>query len=291
MSLKADLDAMVEALDVPGRLANDPVRFAHRYTAPVDQEIAAFLASGLAYGRVALFSPVIATLLDRADAQGGPEAWVRGFDAERELPVLEPLYYRWNRGPDHVALLDGLRILLGADGRLGDHVRMEPGETDVGPALSRFVRAIRAAVSTSEAGPGDWSRASRGLRYLLPDPADGSTAKRMAMLARWMVRTDGVDLGLWTHIPPSALVVPVDTHVHRIARLVGLSDRKTADWRTAVELTRALARFAPSDPVRYDFALAHLGISDGCSGSHQVTVCPTCPLRRHCVAATVTDLA
>ncbi|MEZ4319139.1 MAG: TIGR02757 family protein [Myxococcota bacterium] len=290
MTLQAALDAMVADVDAHQLLLNDPIRFAHRYTAPADQEIAAFLASGLAYGRVSLFSPVIAALLARADAMGGPAAWVSGFDPDRELPVLEPLYYRWNRGADHVALLDGLRILLAEHGSLGALVALRPGETHVGPALSRMVGAIRAAVVGSEAGPRAWSEASRGLRYLLPDPADGSTAKRMAMFARWMVRSDGVDLGLWPHVPSHALVMPVDTHVHRIALLVGLTRRKTADWRTSVELTEALKRFDPVDPVRYDFALAHLGISEGCNGRLQPEVCPRCPLQRHCVVGSVRDL-
>jgi uncharacterized protein (TIGR02757 family) len=282
-ALRSALDALVAEVDLVGRLANDPVRFAHRYDDPADREIAAFLASGLAYGRVALFSPVVEQLLDRADAQGGPVAWVHGFDVDAERAVLEPLYYRWNRGPDHIALLDGLRIHLASRDGLGDGFAVEPGETTIGPALSRFVRSIRDAVVASEAGPATWSEASRGLRYLLPDPADGSTAKRMAMFARWMVRRDGVDLGLWRHVSPSHLVLPVDTHVHRIARLVGLTKRKTANWRTAVELTAALRRFDPDDPVRYDFALAHLGISGGCNGAYQAAVCPACPLVACCV--------
>ncbi len=291
-ALRAALETLVLDVDLRNRLANDPVRFAHAYSHPEDQEIAAFLASGLAYGRVALFSPVVAKLLARADEKGGPANWVRTFDAAVELEVLEPLFYRWNRGPDHVALLDGLRIHLAERGDragLGDGFEVLPGETNVGPALSRWVRAIRSAVVRSEAGPSTWKEASRGLRYLLVDPADGSTAKRMAMFTRWMVRTDGVDLGLWRHVSPAHLVLPVDTHVHRIARLVGLTERKTANWRTAVELTAALSRFDPTDPVRYDFALAHLGISGGCNGTHQAEVCPTCPLVACCVVGRAED--
>jgi uncharacterized protein (TIGR02757 family) len=278
------LEALYRELDTAHRLANDPIRFAHRYTDPADQELAGFLAGGLAYGRVAAFSPVIAALLDRADEAGGPAAWVRSFDADRETAGLVPMVYRFNRGIHHVWLLSGLRKVLEAYGALGAVVRVEAGETHVGPALSRLIAAIRSAVIGLPGGPTSWEHAPNGLRYLLPDPADGSAAKRLCMVARWMVRPtkEGVDLGLWTHVDPAHLVVPLDTHVHRIARMVGLTERKDASWRTAVEVTRSLAAFDPGDPVRFDFALAHVGISGGCTGALQERVCGPCALRPVC---------
>jgi len=281
-ALGADLNRLVLRCDLEARLAHDPVRFAHRYTDPADQEIAGFIASGLSYGRVSLFGPAIAILLDRADTMGGPAEWVRSFDPAREAPILASFVYRFNRGPDHIALLDGLRRVLHQHGSLGALVEMREGESDIGPALSRMVYAIRDASVRSPAGPPSWKSGSRGLRYLLPAPDEGSAAKRMAMFARWMVRTDGVDLGLWRHLHPAHLVIPLDTHVHRIARLVGLTRRASPNWRTAVDLTSALSRFDPIDPVRFDFALAHLGISGQCDGTDQVAVCPNCPLYTHC---------
>jgi endonuclease III len=99
-----------------------------------------------------------------------------------------------------------------------------------------------------------------------------------------MVRpADGVDLGLWTRLDPARLVMPVDRHVQRIAPLIGLVPRADGSWRSAVAITRALAALCPEDPVRYDFALAHLGISDGCRGAFHADVCPGCPVRPVCV--------
>jgi uncharacterized protein (TIGR02757 family) len=104
----------------------------------------------------------------------------------------------------------------------------------------------------------------------------------MNLYLRWMVRRTSPDLGLWTFVDPAKLVMPVDTHVHRIATFLGLNDRKSADWKTARALTDRLARFDPSDPVRYDFALCRLGILDLCSRKRRKENCDVCLLRDAC---------
>jgi uncharacterized protein (TIGR02757 family) len=101
------------------------------------------------------------------------------------------------------------------------------------------------------------------------------------MFLRWMVRRGAPDLGVWTHLDPAALTMPVDTHVLRIAQLTGLTTRKTADWKTAVEITDRLRAYAPEDPTRFDFALAHLGISSGCTGQKSAA-CDGCALKLVC---------
>jgi uncharacterized protein (TIGR02757 family) len=102
------------------------------------------------------------------------------------------------------------------------------------------------------------------------------------MLLRWMVRPDdGIDLGLWRDIPPAKLVIPVDAHIRRIGRYLGLTTRNQADWRMAREITAALRRLDPDDPVKYDFSLCHLGISEGCDGKDRVP-CRSCPVSELC---------
>jgi uncharacterized protein (TIGR02757 family) len=110
------------------------------------------------------------------------------------------------------------------------------------------------------------------------------------MFLRWMVRRPGpgaagVDFGLWRSVDASRLVMPVDTHVHRITRLMGLTTRSSPSWRMACELTDALRRLAPEDPLRHDFALAHLGISGQCRARWSEEACPACSLRPVCSAA------
>ncbi|MCC6872784.1 MAG: DUF2400 family protein, partial [Sandaracinaceae bacterium] len=100
---------------------------------------------------------------------------------------------------------------------------------------------------------------------------------------RWMIRpADGVDLGLWAELSPSILLIPVDTHVHRIAKNLGLTERNDASWRTAEEITASLRRLDPLDPVKYDFALCHLGISRQCPSRRDPDKCDACVLRPSC---------
>jgi uncharacterized protein (TIGR02757 family) len=123
------------------------------------------------------------------------------------------------------------------------------------------------------------------VRHGMPRPSGGSGCKRWNMFLRWMVRQPthpgDPDLGLW-ELPTHKLIIPVDTHVLRVARLIGLSHRTDGSWRTAQEITKNLARIHPQDPVRYDFALAHLGISGGCKAKHHAEICGSCPLAPCC---------
>ena len=149
------------------------------------------------------------------------------------------------------------------------------------PALARFAAELRGA---REVGPLLEGRGLRGLRHLLPDPAGPGASKRWNLYLRWMVRgPDGVDLGLWRGVPTSALLVPLDTHVHRVARALGLTARRDASWRTAEEIT-LLRRIDPLDPVRYDFALCHLGMSGLCPARRDAQKCLSCSLARACLA-------
>jgi uncharacterized protein (TIGR02757 family) len=104
------------------------------------------------------------------------------------------------------------------------------------------------------------------------------------MYLRWMVRpADGFDLGLWHQVSPAKLIIPVDAHIRRIGRYLGLTSRKQADWRMAREITASLRGLDPDDPVKYDFPLCHLGISEGCAG-RDLLRCNACPIVEFCEA-------
>lgn len=108
----------------------------------------------------------------------------------------------------------------------------------------------------------DHPDAPKHTRKHIATPARNSTCKRLNMFLRWMVRDDdkGVDFGLWKRIPQHALICPIDVHVDRTARQLGLITRKQTDWKTAVELTENLRSLDPNDPVKYDFALFGLSV-------------------------------
>jgi uncharacterized protein (TIGR02757 family) len=123
----------------------------------------------------------------------------------------------------------------------------------------------------------------RGLAHLFPDPARGGASKRQMLLLRWMVRgPDGLDFGLWKEVPSSALTIPLDTHIARVSRRIGLTQRRTLGWRTAKDITDSLKLLDPADPIKYDFALCHLGMSGACPPRLTVEHCRRCPLSAGC---------
>jgi len=256
VQLKEQLKTLQERYHHVDRLQHDPVGVVHRYDQLQDQEIAAWIASGLAFGRVSAFLPVIDAILRVADQHGGPHRWLSTGDNIASQASLESLQYRWIRGCDIVEWLTIIRRIYRSHDTLGSLFVMREDEPQIGPALTRLVAVIREHTS----GPPE--DMTRGIRFLTPSPTTGSACKRWCMFLRWMVRpADGIDLGLWPHVHPSALVMPVDTHVFRIAKALGLTTRRQADWRAALEITARMRELYPQDPVRYDFALAHVGIS------------------------------
>ncbi|MCK6551866.1 DUF2400 domain-containing protein, partial [Myxococcota bacterium] len=145
-------------------------------------------------------------------------------------------------------------------------------------AMGRFVDRLAAA-----AGP----RPSYGLGFLLPRVGSGGAAKRLCLYLRWMIRPeDGVDLGTWhvlaPGLVPAKLVIPLDTHIERIGRYLGLTDRRTSGLATALEITASLRRLSPDDPLAYDVALCHLGISGQCPRQRDATLCAGCPIAEVC---------
>jgi hypothetical protein len=151
----------------------------------------------------------------------------------------------------------------------------------VGPLLSRVVVRLLAFDYRPAIGRRTLPRDSP-VRFFFPDPASGSACKRWNLYLRWMVRKDALDFGLWPGIPASRLVIPTDTHVHRVARRLGLTRRKAADWKTAREITDRLARFDPEDPVRYDYALCRIGEEGICRPELALSRCGECPLGPAC---------
>ncbi len=279
--LRAVLDPFVAGFDAAGRVAFDPVEAPRSYVDPADQEVAGLLAAGLAYGRADLFRPKLFGLL--REMGPSPAAFVRAFDPARDGHRFASFGYRFNLPADIGALLAGAGQVVRTRGSLGAFLGAEyAARGELRPALAHFSRTIReegARIVAGAMGP------TRALEHLLADADKGGACKRLLLYVRWMVRRDAVDLGTWAgRIPRSALLIPVDTHVLRVARLLGLTGRRDASWRTAEEITASLRRLDPDDPVRYDFALCHLGMSGACPARRQRANCLRCPLQRECTA-------
>jgi uncharacterized protein (TIGR02757 family) len=276
-ALKPALDRLYEDFN---RLhsAADPVQFVHRYEHPADREVVAFCASALAFGRVASVLASIDALLHVMGPH--PADFVRGFEPRHHGAALGRLVHRWTRGDDLAMLLVVLRGMLDTSGSIeafflaGDDGRA----ADLGAALDSF--SCRALAFVPQGARG--ARPARpGVRYFFPQPSSGSACKRLNLFLRWMVRRDAIDVGVWTRLAPARLVVPLDTHVMRVGRCLRLTRYASPGWRMAAEITASLRQVDPSDPVRYDFSLCHLGMMNACGFSRDQGDAQ-CPLRGAC---------
>ncbi len=295
--LRERLDVLVETFDV-STIEPDPLQLVLRYGHPLDQEVAGLIAAAFAYGRADIIVSNIGALLDSMGPS--PFAYLAAFDAQEGGKRFRGFSHRFHKTAELVAFLERIASVISEHGSLGELFRIcyDAEEPDIGPSLDRFVNAVigrsgsrgrevsrfRGARGLATSRPRNPvpPKTAKTLEYLLSSPADGSACKRMNLYLRWMVRRSAPDLGLWDFVDPAKLVIPLDTHVHRIATFLGLNDRKSADWKTARLLTDRLARLDPADPVRYDFALCRLGILDLCSRVRRKSNCDVCLLRDTC---------
>jgi uncharacterized protein (TIGR02757 family) len=273
-AVQAALDGVRARCDVAQRREADPVGFAHRYRAPSDRELVALVAACIAFGNV----KAIRAKLDDLLARLGPEAAAACDDPAALRARLRGWKHRVFRGDDVARLLAGARAVQREHGSLGALFRAElDARGAMREALAAWCDAIRAAGHLRRDG------ARRGPAHLLPDPMGPSGSKRLMLFLRWMVRpADGVDLGLWD-VDPARLLVPVDVHIHRLARNLGFTRRRDLSWRTTEEITAALARFDAADPVSYDFPLCHMGMLQRCPSRRDERRCEGCGVKPVCI--------
>jgi len=281
--LRGILEGISARTDATARIGFDPVELPRRYGDPADAEVAGLVASSLAYGRADLFKPVVERILAAMGAH--PAAFAADLARAPDARAFPFATYRFNRPPDVAALVAAIGHVRREHGSLGDRFAAlfrahGGGPSALRPSVEEFARELREA---PVAGPILRERGPRGLLHLLPDAGGSGACKRLNLYLRWMVRgPDGVDLGLWRSIPPSALLIPLDTHLMRISRMLGLTAREDASWRTAEEITEALRAIDPADPVRFDFPLCHLGMSGGCPAHRLPERCGVCGLVSEC---------
>ena len=271
------LEELYRTFDHPDA-ASDPVHIVRRYPTPDDREVVGFCASALAFGRVASVLNSIESLLAAMGPR--PAEFVRAFEPARDRTAIDPLVHRWIRGRDLVALMLVLQRMLREAGTIeqffvaGD----DPGAPDIGAALNSFsARALQTDLRRAYGRVLD----RPGVCYFFPRPSAGSACKRLNLFLRWMVRRDGIDLGTWTQVSPSRLIIPLDTHVIRLGRCLRLTRYSTPNWKMAAEITASLRAMNVEDPVRYDFSLCHVGMMSAC-GYGRAQGDRQCPLRGIC---------
>lgn len=265
----------------PCYLGSDPLVVVHGFREPHDREIAALFAALLAYGNVKQINASLARLFDAME--GRPGQFVREFAHSHAHERLRTFKHRFTDAEDVLCLCHLLHQAIARqplETMFARHMRNE--ESDLVGAASRFIEELL----SGGFGP-HFSRrrmlAKQSFKHLLPRPDAGSACKRIHLFLRWMVRrADGIDLGLWPSVPASRLLIPVDTHVMRIAANLGLLRRKSASVGAAREITANLRQIDPGDPVRFDFSLCRLGILQECPTSARIEACAACALGEVC---------
>lgn len=281
-NLKRRLEMLYRTFDA-SFLSSDPLEFVHRYESKEDKEVVGLIASSLAYGRVQGIRQSVAFVLNIMGDK--PFGFTMRFRPERDMPLFSGFVHRFNTGPDIACLIYFAEQMIKEKGSIeGFFLKgYSPENENIKAALSAFSRNVLSLDSSPVYGKARLPEKA-GVRFFFPDPMGGSACKRLNLYLRWMVRrNDGLDTGLWRRVSPAKLIIPLDTHIARISRRIGLTSRASPDWRMAEEVTAAVKELDPEDPVRYDFSLCRLGILDKCASRLDAEKCEQCLIRELCV--------
>jgi uncharacterized protein (TIGR02757 family) len=233
----------------PTFIETDPISIPRKFSRKQDIEIAGFLAATIAWGQRPTILKNANDILRRMDQS--PYDFIRNFE-RTDLNRFKGFVHRTFNSDDLIFFFKSLQRIYTTYPSLEDLLIkfVPPNSTDLGSAITQWRSEFFL--------PKHLPRSEKHFS----NPATGSACKRINMFLRWMVRKDeyGVDFGIWTKVNPALLTCPLDVHSGRVARKLGLLERKQDDWKAAIELTDRLKAFDPKDPVKYDFALFGLGV-------------------------------
>jgi len=235
------------------QIAPDPLEYPHRYKNPLDIEISAFIASVFAFGSVKQINYTLGKI--HLLMKDEPYNFIKKYRYREGLAYFDGMKHRFYTNKDIARLFFAINKIYLNYGSIKYLFLLYYFEKDenLKNAISFFSKNFIEIISEK-------GNVSNGIKFMIPDPLKGSACKRMNLFLRWMVRKDDLDFGLWNEIPPSKLVIPVDTHVAQICKKLKLTGRKSVSWKMAEEITGRLKKFDVDDPVKYDFAICHIGM-------------------------------
>ena len=246
MITKTELDKLVEKYETVDFIKDDPIQFIHRGKCKEDSELLGFIASLFAYGNRKMFIKKLEEIFAKAEGD------ITGFIKNGDFSSLKGVEYRFSKENDIIPIFEILNKLYNESKGLEDLFRYGYNqENNVTNAIKTVVDYFYARAPKT---------AGQGFYHMIPNPNNGGAMKRMNMYLRWMVRKPPVDLGIWKFIKPKDLLIPLDVHVARVSRQMGLLIRKSNDFKAVLELMKPLREFCPEDPVKYDFAMFAFGI-------------------------------
>lgn len=244
MITKIDFDNLVEKYETQDFIKDDPIQFPHKFSNKKDIELAGFIASLLAYGSREQFIKKLNQLFEIANQE--PLNFIQNFDSK----IIGDFNYRFGKPNDFIAIFEILKELYNTSDGLEELFKHGKEQDKI------FETVVDYFYSRAPQNVG------QGFYHMIPNPHNGGAMKRMCMYLRWMVRKGPVDLGVWHFITPAELYIPLDVHVGRISRQLGLLNRKANDFKSVIELTNKLKEFCPEDPIKYDFALFGYGVNN-----------------------------
>lgn len=265
--------------DPPASVDCDPVGFLRAYRETTDKEVVGFLSAMLAFGNIRVLKGRLQSLFLAL----GPSPWrTLGSLSERPIVVRSKLAswkYRFIPNEALWSLLEGVGRVIQEFGSLEAlYMGFYKTQGDVWASHEAFLGRIRSSI-LQEGKP-----LSPPVHFLLPS-AKASPLKRMNLFLRWMVRSDGLDAGIWNGIPKDRLMVPLDTHTFRLGRQLGLIQAKRPQRKACIEITQAFSSVCPEDPLSFDMPLSHFGMSKRCRDRLKPGVCRQCALRPACHTA------
>ena len=248
MISKFELDRLAEKYETKDFIKDDPVQFIHRYKNKQDIELAGFISSLFAYGNRKMFIKKLDDLFNRTNHD------VLNYVKNGDFKNLKGFEYRFSKDYDIIPIFDILHNLYTESNGLEElfsYYFIEDRGENYDHFLDKVVDYFYARAPKN---------AGQGFYHMIPNPKNCGAMKRMNMYLRWMVRKSAVDKGIWTFMKPKDLYIPLDVHVARQSRDMGLLNRKSNDYKATKELTQKLKEFSSEDPIKYDFALFAFGV-------------------------------
>ena len=243
---RSKLEELYEKYNDKKYIHPDPLEFLYNYESNLDREAVGLIASSLAYGRVTQILKSVTSILEKLSPS--PASVLAGASVLILKKMFTGFKHRFTTGEELATFLFNIgKILRKYDSINSCFVADFDESKEMLPSILNFIKKLRAGECDC-------------YNSLVPIPSGKCAYKRINLYLRWMIRKDEVDPGVWSGISPSKLIIPLDTHMHRISLSYKLTERKQADFNTALEITKAFKRFSPGDPVKYDFALTRPGI-------------------------------
>lgn len=242
MITKTELDKLVEKYETAEFIKDDPIQFIHHGKCKEESELLGFVASLFAYGNRKIFIKKLNEIFSKADGD------FTGFVKNWDFSSLQGIEYRFSKENDIIPIFQILSKLYNESNGLEE---LFDYSFNSGNFLQTVVDYFYSNAPKT---------VGQGFYHMIPNPQNGGTMKRMNMFLRWMVRKPPVDLGIWQFMQPKDLLIPLDVHVARVSREMGLLQRKSNDFKAVIELTEKLKEFCPEDPVKYDFAMFAFGV-------------------------------